>query len=158
MTPAERKAHIDRIRALPALLESAVEGLSDAQLDTPYRQGGWTVRQVVHHLADSHMNAFVRMKLILTEEHPTLKTYDQDRWAALVDGARFPVQGSLAIVRGLHERWVALMESLPDAAWTRAGLHPERGDMTLEKILTIYSGHGEKHVEQITALKASRGW
>jgi hypothetical protein len=158
MTPSDRKGHIEKIRALPALLESAVKGLSDAQLDTPYREGGWTVRQVVHHLADSHMNAFVRMKLILTEEHPALKPYDQDRWAALVDGAKLPVQSSLAIVRGLHERWVALMESTPESAWLRAGHHPERGDITLEKTLTIYSGHGEKHVQQIAGLRAARGW
>jgi hypothetical protein len=158
MTPTERKDHIERIRALPGLLENAVKGLSNAQLDTPYRDGGWSVRQVVHHLADSHMNAFVRMKLILTEEHPALKPYDQDRWAALVDGAQLPVHSSLAIVRGLHERWVALMESIPDTAWPRAGYHPERGDITLEKILMIYSGHGEKHVQQIAGLRTSRGW
>jgi hypothetical protein len=113
---------------------------------------------VVHHLADSHMNAFIRTKLILTEEHPTIKPYDQDRWAALADSASFPVGSSLSLVRALHERWVTLLERVPEAAWSRSALHPESGEMTLERVLAIYSGHGEKHVETIRVLRNSRGW
>jgi hypothetical protein len=158
MTQAERKAKIDSIRDLPGMIEGAVRGLNDKQLDTPYRQGGWTVRQVVHHLADSHMNAVTRMKLILTEDHPTLKPYDQDKWAALVDTQKAPIRSSLAIIRGLHERWIALLESVPEAAWSRTGFHPERGDVTLEGTLNTYAGHGEKHVQSILRLRAEKGW
>jgi hypothetical protein len=158
MTQAERLQKIDAIRKLPDLLEATVAGLTDAQLDTPYRAGGWTVRQVVHHLADSHMNAFVRAKLILTEDHPTVKPYDQDKWAELVDTKRLPVRSSLALVRGLHERWTALLESLPEEAWSRSAKHPEIGEITLERILTIYSGHGEKHVETIRTLRTTNRW
>jgi uncharacterized damage-inducible protein DinB len=158
MTAQDRVAGVERLRRLPDLLEAAVRGLSDPQLDTPYRVGGWTVRQVVHHLADSHMNAFVRCKLILTEEHPTLKPYDQDRWALLVDAQRLPIASSLAIVRGLHERWCRLLDSLSDAHWVRAGQHPERGEVTLDSLLATYAGHGEKHVGQITGLRRERGW
>ena len=158
MTSSERKAMIGKIRDLPQILEGALKGLNDAQLDTPYRAGGWTVRQVVHHIADSHMNAFIRMKLALTEDHPPLKPYDQDRWAALVDSTRLPVDSSLAIVRGLHHRWTALMDSMPDAQWGRTAHHPENGEMTVERILTVYAGHGEKHVGQIRTLRTQKGW
>jgi hypothetical protein len=158
MTPEERKAKIGKIRALPALLEDAVRGLNDAQLDTRYREGGWTVRQVVHHVADSHMNAVIRMKLILTEEKPKLKPYDQDSWALLPDVGKVPVSVSLEILRGLHDRWTRLLESVPDNAWKRVGYHPENGDMTLEDVLNTYSAHGEKHAGQITGLRRARGW
>ncbi len=158
MTQEERKQKIDAIRKLPDLLEAAVRGLNDAQLDTPYRAGGWTVRQVVHHIADSHMNAFIRTKLILTEDHPTVKPYDQDLWAGLIDSARLPVRSSLDLVRGMHERWAALFESLPESAWARSAHHPESGELTLERVLTIYSGHGEKHVGTIRTLRSSKGW
>ncbi len=158
MTQAERKQKLDQMRKLPEILEASVRGLNDAQLDTPYREGGWTVRQVVHHIADSHMNAFVRTKLILTEDHPTVKPYDQDRWAALVDSAKLPIASSLMLVRSLHERWVALLESLPEHSWARSAHHPESGELTLERVLTIYSGHGEKHVGTIRALRTARGW
>jgi hypothetical protein len=155
---SERAAKIAKIKELPALIEKAVAGLSDQQLDTPYRDGGWTVRQVVHHLADSHMNAFVRMKLMLTEDHPTIKPYSQDSWAAQVDYTTMPTAPSLGIIRGLHERWVRLLESLPEAAWGRTANHPERGPVTLDGMLTIYAGHGEKHVEQIMGLRRRRTW
>lgn len=158
MTSSERKKMIEEIRALPTSLETAVRGLSDAQLDTTYKPGGWTVRQVVHHIADSHMNAFIRMKLTLTEEHPTLKPYDQDRWAALIDSNALPVASSLAIVRGLHERWAALLETVRDPDWGRAAFHPENGEMTLERILAMYAGHGDKHVETIRTLRKQKGW
>jgi uncharacterized damage-inducible protein DinB len=158
LTPTERQEKIDKIRKLPAALEAAVRGMTDQQLDTPYREGGWTVRQVVHHLADSHMNAFVRMKLILTEERPTVKPYDQERWAELPDVQRMPIGSSLMMLQGLHERWCMLLERVPETAWSRAAVHPESGEMTLERLLTIYASHGEKHIGHILGLKNSRGW
>jgi uncharacterized damage-inducible protein DinB len=157
MKQAERARLIDELAGVPAALEAAIEGLNDAQLDTPYREGGWTVRQVVHHLADSHINAFIRAKLVLTEDHPTLKPYQQDRWAELTD-AKLPVAPSLAILRGLHERWVALLRSLPETAWTRTAFHPENGEMTLDDILQLYAHHGSTHAAQIETLRARTGW
>jgi len=158
LTAAERLEKIAHIESLPSKLEAAVRGLTDSQLDTPYREGGWTVRQVVHHLADSHMNAFIRAKLIVTENKPTLKPYNQDDWAATVDGCTLPLQSSLLIIKGLHERWVAFLRSLPDDAWNRTAQHPERGMVTLEGQLNTYSGHGDRHVGQITGLRAAKGW
>lgn len=156
-TAEERQKQIDRIEELPRLLEEAVRGLNDEQLDTPYREGGWTVRQVVHHLADSHANAFIRVKLTLTEERPALKPYDQDEWARLTDTA-LPLEPSLAILRGLHQRWTALLRAVPEEAWPRAAYHPERGDITLDDQLNLYAGHGANHVRQIADLRARQGW
>lgn len=158
LTADEIRERIARIEALPSLLEAAVRGLNDSQLDTPYRDGGWTVRQVVHHLADSHMNAFIRAKLIVTEDNPTLKPYNQDDWAKTADACRLPIQSSLMLVKVLHERWVALLKSLPESAWSRTAQHPEMGPVTLERQLVIYSGHGDKHVGQITGLRTAKGW
>ncbi len=158
MSAAERREKIDLIRRLPGEIEAAIKGLDDRQLDTPYREGGWTVRQVIHHLADSHMNAFVRMKLIVTEEKPTLKPYDQNAWAATMDGRSAPVASSLAMLRGLHERWSALLESLPESAFGRTAVHPERGEVTLESQLTTYANHGVKHIGHIAGLRKARGW
>ena len=158
MSATERREKIDLIKKLPGEIEEAVKGLSDSQLDTPYRQGGWTVRQVVHHLADSHMNAFIRVKLILTEEKPTLKPYNQNEWAKLVDARSVSVASSLALLRGLHERWASLLESLPEQAFGRTALHPERGEVTLESQLVTYANHGVKHVGHIAALRAAKGW
>lgn len=158
LTQAQRKERIDRIGALPATLESAVAGMNEGQLDTPYRKGGWTVRQVVHHLADSHMNAFIRTKLILTEDHPTLKPYLQEKWAELPDTAHAPIGESLTILSGLHRRWLALLEQVRDDQWGRTAFHPESGEMTLESILETYARHGDNHVKQITDLRASRRW
>jgi uncharacterized damage-inducible protein DinB len=157
-TQPERAELIARIRSLPDEMEAAVRDLDARQLDTPYRDGGWTVRQVVHHVADSHMNAYIRMKLILTEEHPTLKPYDQDRWAELIDTAEVPVEASLAILDGLHSRWSDLLEHLPEESWSRSAFHPENGEVTLDGILRTYAGHGAHHVGQITKLRAERGW
>ncbi len=154
---SEREKMIRRIEALPGQLQDAVRGLSDAQLDTPYRGGGWTVRQVVHHLADSHLNAFVRTKLILTEERPTLKPYSQDAWSTLAD-ASLPIAPSLEILSGLHRRWVALLRSIPEADWSRPAFHPERGEVTPESMLAMYAGHGENHVAQIRSLREARRW
>lgn len=155
---SERFARIGKIRSLPSSLHAAVRGLNERQLDTPYREGGWTVRQVVHHLADSHMNAFVRMKLILTEEHPTLKPYDQNRWAEMPDTTGAPIIPSLSLLEGLHHRWAILLESIGENEWTRSGFHPERGDVTLGSLLQTYAGHGENHVDQVISLRRSRGW
>jgi len=153
-----RSGMLERLRTTPQQLRVAVSGLSDAQLDTPYGPGKWTIRQVVHHLADSHMNAFVRMKLVLTEDKPTLKTYDQDDWADTVDGKSLPIASSLSIIDGLHERMCRMLESVPDSAWSRSAVHPERGDITLDDLLAIYARHGEKHIATITGLRAEKGW
>ncbi len=158
LATADRKQLIEKVRSLPDAMEAAVKDLSDAQLDTPYRAGGWTIRQVVHHVADSHMNAFARMKLLLTEEHPTIRPYDQERWAELSDTRSLPVHSSLAILRGLHQRWSALMESLPEGSWDRRGFHPESGEITVESLLATYSRHGENHVNQILGLRRGRSW
>ena len=157
MTAPERAARIQQIRELPASVRAAVDGLTDTQLDTPYRPGGWTVRQVVHHLADSHLNAFVRMKLILTESRPTLKPYDQNAWALLRDSAA-PLPPSLAILDGLHARWTLLLDGVGEDQWSRAAVHPESGEVTLETLLKTYSNHCANHLGQITGLKKARGW
>lgn len=157
LSAAERLEKIASIRNLPGVLEASVKGLGDTQLDTPYRAGGWTVRQVVHHVADSHLNAFIRMKLILTEEKPTLKPYDQDKWAKLPDSS-MPLGSSLGIIRGLHERWVSLLKSVPESSWNRSALHPEDGEVTLEGLLLTYAAHGQNHVQQIKALRTTNGW
>ncbi|KXK55060.1 MAG: putative metal-dependent hydrolase YfiT [Chlorobi bacterium OLB7] len=148
---------IAAINALPSQLRDAVAGLNDQQLDTPYRDGGWTVRQVVHHVADSHLNAFIRTKLMLAEDHPTLKPYNQDDWATLPDN-QAPVEASLQLIDGLHQRWGMLMESLSDAEWDRTAFHPENGVMTLHDIARTYGAHGQNHVAQITGLRERMGW
>jgi hypothetical protein len=149
MTQAERDALIAKIEALPGLLESTLAGVPEPALLQPYREGGWNARQVVHHLADSHMSAFLRAKKVVNEENPTLQPYDQDVWAAQADGSTGPLEPSLQIIRGVHARWAAFLRSLPETAWSRTGFHPERGPLTLEDLLRIYSGHGEKHVGHI---------
>jgi len=159
LTQMQRREMIAQIRQLPVTVESAVRGLNDAQLDTPYGEGKWTVRQVVHHLADSHLMAFARMKQVLVEERPKLLAYDQDEWARTFDAATpSPIGSSLAILRGIHERLGTLLQSLPEAAWMRTGIHARRGEMTLDDLLALYSHHGESHVKQITDLRAARGW
>jgi hypothetical protein len=152
-----REQLIRSIETLPQELENAILGLSDQQLDTPYRDGGWTVRQVVHHLADSHLNAYTRTKLILTEEHPTLKPYNQDAWSNLPDAAQ-PVDSSLSILRGLHHRWTVLFRGVSESEWGRAAFHPEVGEMTTESLLASYARHGENHVSQIKSLRVSKRW
>lgn len=156
-TDATRAGQIARIEALPALLEDAVGGLSVEQLLAHPLADEWSVAQNVHHLADSHMNAYVRCKLILTEERPTLKPYFQNAWAETVDGAQADVSASLAILRGLHNRWVTLLRALPADAWSRAGWHPElQREYTIDSILTLYSGHGEAHLDQIARTLAAQ--
>ena len=158
MTDMERNEKIEKLQRLPFLAEQAVKGLREQQLDTPYRVNGWTVRQVIHHLADSHMNAFIRTKLILTEENPTLKTYEQEEWAKTTDASAFSVEGSLNILKGLHGRWVHLLRSTKTESWKRTAMHPEKGLITLDDIVELYARHGENHVAQITGLRSVRGW
>jgi len=147
-TAEQRDARIRTIAQLPAKVSAAVQGISEAQLETPYREGGWTVRQVVHHFADSHANALIRFKLALTEETPTIKPYAEDDWAKLADSA-LPIEPSLQMLQGVHTRLVALMRSLSDAQWQRAFLHPQMGPMTLEKLLALYAWHSDHHFAHI---------
>jgi hypothetical protein len=140
---------IRKIEALPGQVRAAVAGAGGGQLDRPYRPGGWSARQVVHHLADSHMNAYIRCRLILTEAEPPLKGYAQDDWARLPDASGGPLEPSLAILDGLHARWAAFFRALPEDAWQRAGRHTEYGPVTLGRILETYAAHGEKHLEHI---------
>lgn len=152
-----RLAAIATLAELPSRLRYAVDGLSSAQLDTPYRDGGWTVRQLVHHIADSHMNAYVRVKLALTEDSPTVKPYNEKLWAELKDSTA-PVEWSLTFLESLHARWVMLLESLDDAQWQRQFVNPERGPMTIELATLIYAWHSRHHVAHITRLRLNEGW
>jgi hypothetical protein len=155
----ERQQMIRDIEQTPAALRSAVAGLSEPQLETPYRDGGWTVRQVVHHLPDSHMNAYVRFKLALTEEEPTIKPYAEDLWAKLPDNQSTPLEVSLVLLETLHHRWVYTLRSLSAEDWKRNFRHPESERLVpLEKNLAIYSWHGKHHVAHITELKKRMGW
>ena len=156
-TTDQRTQKIAQIAALPVTLRKAVEGLSDEQLDTPYRDGGWTVRQVVHHVADSHMNAYLRFRWLVAEDKPTIKTYDQDVWATLPDSS-LPIDSSLGIIDALHSRWTKFLGALSDETWSRRGLHPERGEITMDDLLDIYTEHGHNHAKQITDLRARKGW
>lgn len=155
---AERRGWIDDIRAAPAAMREAVEGLSDEQLDTPYREGGWTVRQVVHHVPDSHANAYIRFRLALTEDEPQIVVYDQAAWAELPDASRGPVEPSLALLENLHLRWVSLLDEMDDGDFARAYRHPEDGLTRLEKALQIYAWHGKHHIAQITSLRKRMSW
>jgi uncharacterized damage-inducible protein DinB len=158
LTEEQKKAFLGEVEQTPANLQAAVKGLSEAQLDTPYRDGGWTVRQVVHHLPDSHMNSYVRFKLALTEDAPTIKPYAEDRWAELADTKATPVDVSLVLLDCLHYRWMRLLRSLSDEDWKRTFVHPEHGPMTLEKALAMYAWHGRHHVAHITELRKRMSW
>ena len=157
-TEAERQQWIADIEEVPTRLRAAVTGLAEAQLDTPYRPEGWTVRQVVHHLADSHLNAYVRFRLGLTEDEPTIKPYDQTLWANLSDASAAPAEFSLTLVDTLHRRWVLLLRSRKPEDFARAIKHPELGRVTLEKYLAMYAWHGKHHVAHITGLRQRAGW
>ena len=154
----QRSSLISSIEQMPAALRAAVKDLSPRQLDTPYREGGWTVRQVTHHVPDSHVNAYVRFKLALTEDEPTIKPYAEDRWAQLEDTKSTPVEVSLALLESLHSRWVRLLRSLTPEDWKRTFRHPESGVVSLEKNLAMYSWHGKHHVAQVTELRKRMGW
>ena len=155
---AARAVAISRIAAVPNALYDAVRGLDQDQLDTPYRTGGWTLRQVVHHIADSHMNAYVRHKLTITEKAPPpIKAYDENAWAQLPD-ANGPIGASLLLVQSVHDRWVHCLRSLPPDAFTRTCIHSERGVMTLDDLVATYAWHGAHHVAHIAQLRLARAW
>jgi len=157
LTADLKNQFLNDIEQTPTRLREAVRGLSDAQLDIPYRDGGWMVRQVVHHVPDSHMNAYIRFKLALTEDDPTIKPYMEDRWAELPD-SRQPIENSLALLDSLHRRWTALLRGMSNADWQRTFRHPELGPMTLEKTLALYSWHGRHHTAHVTSLREWMGW
>lgn len=157
-TANARTEHIRIIGNLPKRLCGAIAGLRDAQLDTPYRDGGWTIRQVVHHLADSHANSFVRFKLALTEDWPTIKPYDEKAWAELPDSKNLPLDSSLTLITGMHERWVGLLEAMSEADFQRGYVHPERGKQDLATALAIYAWHCRHHTAHITSLRARNNW
>jgi hypothetical protein len=155
---AGRAAAIRELEALPDRLAAAVAGLSDRQLDTPYRPGGWTVRQVVHHVPDSHLNAYIRMKLAATEDRPPLKTYEEKAWAEQADARTAPLGPSLALVRALHDRWTLWLRSLDDATLAREGRHPDWGDVSIDELVQQYAWHSRHHVAHITSLREREGW
>src|SRR5579884_3332925 len=152
LTENQRREYIHAIADTPANLRAAVKGLTESQLDTPYREGGWTVRQVVHHLPDSHINSYVRFRWALTEASPTIKAYDEGLWANLPDAKSAPIDLSLDLLESLHSRWVILLKSLSDDDWKRNFVHPQLGPVPLDKNLVIYAWHGRHHVAHITGL------
>jgi uncharacterized damage-inducible protein DinB len=158
ISAARRAELIDQIARAPGLLSAAVAGLTDAQLDTPYRPGGWTVRQVVHHVPDSHLNAYVRCKLAVTEDNPAVKTYDETAWALLTDVSTVPVATSLALMAALHSRWVLWLRTLDAPAFARPTRHPDLGSMSVDDYLTMYAWHGRHHTAHITELAKRMGW
>ena len=155
---AVRAAGIETLRDLPGNLNAAVSGLSDTRLDTPYREGGWTVRQVVHHVADSHANSYVRFKLALTEDWPTIKPYDEAAWANLADSRNMRLEPSLDFISSLHARWVALLEGLSEADFQRGYNHPAMGRQNLATALALYAWHSRHHTAHITSLRSRMGW
>jgi uncharacterized damage-inducible protein DinB len=158
VTGEKRSAWIRQIAEAPAAIRQAVTGLSDRQFDTPYRPGGWTVRQVLHHVPDSHLNAYCRCKFALTEDNPTIKPYDEAAWARVADTDRTPPEVSLMLLDALHQRWVILLESLGARDFARPLQHPERGAITLDWMLQLYAWHGRHHAAHITELRKREGW
>jgi len=154
---AQRQQHIATLAELPVKIRAAITGLNESQLDTPYRDGGWTVRQTVHHVADSHMNSFIRFRLGLTEENPTIKPYEEALWADIAD-AKEPVEVSLKLLEALHHRMVVTLRSFRTEDWRRTVVHPENGQMTLDKMLGLYAWHSKHHVAHITELRKRMGW
>lgn len=158
LTPDDRRALIDEIEAAPKRLREAVDGLSDEQLDTPYRFGGWSLRQVVHHVPDSHLSAYTRLKLALTEESPTIKPYDESAWAMLPDARETPIEVSLSLLDAVHYRFVLLLRAMRDEDFARKLVHPEHGTMDLDWLLQMYAWHGRHHVGHVTSLRERSGW
>ena len=155
---AKQRELIQQIADAPARMRAAVAGLNEAQLNTPYRDGGWTVRQVVHHIVDSHMNSYIRFRWTLTENEPAIKIYDEKTWAELPDAKSAPVELSLSLLNTLHARWVVLLLALTPEDWKRTLRHPEAGVMTLDRLLGLYAWHGRHHVAHVTALRERMGW
>jgi uncharacterized damage-inducible protein DinB len=158
LTPDERTKTIAEIVEAPARMRKAIGGLTDSQLDTPYREGGWTVRQVVHHVPDSHVNAYTRFKLALTEEHPTIRPYDEAKWAELSDSRDTPIETSLTLLESLHDRWTRLLRAMSADDYRRTLNHPDSGVMSLDAVLGLYAWHGRHHVAHITSLRERMGW
>jgi uncharacterized damage-inducible protein DinB len=158
LTTDKRQALIDEIASTPEKMRAAVAGLSEEQLETPYRPGGWTVRQVVHHVPDSHLNSYVRFKLAMTEQHPTIKAYDENVWANLEDARNAPIDISLDLLASLHRRWVLFLRSLKGQDFARTFNHPELGSVSVEKNVALYAWHGRHHVAHITSLRERMGW
>jgi len=158
ITPAARAAAIGEVAAVPTKLRGAVAGLRDAQLDTPYREGGWSVRQVIHHLADSHMNAYIRLRLALTEREPTIKPYEESEWAKLDDAAHAPIEISLELLEPLHDRWVRLLKTVTPEQFVRTVRHPDFGVRNVDWLLLLYAWHGRHHIAHIAELRKQKGW
>jgi uncharacterized damage-inducible protein DinB len=158
LTAEQKQQYLNDIEQTPARLRTAVRGLSDEQLNTPYRDGGWTVRQLAHHVPDSHMNAYIRFKLALTEDEPTIRPYMEDRWAELPESKQAPIDVSLALLDSLHQRWTLVLGNISDADWKRTFRHPELGTLSLEKNLALYAWHGRHHVAHVTTLREKMGW
>lgn len=156
-TPRDVAKWIDQLEQLPSQINSAVTALSDKQLDTPYREGGWTIRTLIHHVADSHLNAYIRIKWALTEDRPTIKPYDQDLWANLPDST-LAVSASLQVIDGIHRRLVKLLKSLDEDQLSRELVHPESGTLTVKSLIGLYAWHGRHHLAHITTLKEHKNW
>lgn len=157
LTAELKKQFVEEIERFPQKLKSAIENLNDERLDAPYRPGGWTIRQTVHHVADSHLNAVTRFKLALTEDVPTIRPYYEERWAELAD-SRLPVESSLQIVEGLHSRWTTLLEAMTEQDFQRKLIHPDSGEWTLAQFLGLYSWHGLHHTAHIVRLRERNDW
>ncbi len=162
-TPVEynaitRKMHIQQLEEMPGQLRTAVKGLSNEQLNEPYREGGWSLRQVVHHIADSHMNAYMRFKLAVTEDEPTIKTYNEKAWAGLEDSLKADVEVSLVLIKAIHQRMVMFLKSLDEKKFSRTYMHPETGKGSVDRILALYAWHGRHHIAHVTKLRESQGW
>jgi len=158
LSDTERRAAIDHIAAAPGALRAAVRGLSESQIDTPYRPGGWTVRQVVHHVPESHLNAYTRFKLALTEDTPTIKPYDENGWSTTAEVQTTPIETSLVLLDALHDRWVRLLNTMTAEQFDRKLNHPENGVMNLDQMLALYEWHGRHHAAHITSLRERSGW
>jgi uncharacterized damage-inducible protein DinB len=158
ITLNERNALIQDLGGVSAELQDAVTGLDDAQLDTAYRDGGWTLRQVVHHVADAHMGGYSRFKLAMTEHMPTIQLYDQDAWSQMADATATPIAVSLTLVDNLHKRWVTVLQSIGGEAFGRLLIHPKHGTVNVDWLLQIYAWHGRHHVAHITSLRQRKGW
>jgi uncharacterized damage-inducible protein DinB len=158
LTDEQKQQHLTTVEQTPARLRAALSGLTEEQLDTPYRDGGWTLRQVAHHVADSHLNSYIRFKLALTEDAPTIKPYMENLWAELPEAKHAPIEVSLALLDSLHERWMLMLRKLTAQEWKRTFRHPDMGPMTLDKTLALYAWHGPHHVAHITSLRAHKGW
>lgn len=158
VTHARRLQAMDEIASLPDKMRAAVKGFDETQLDTPYRAGGWTVRQLVHHVPDSHLNAYVRLKLALTEDKPTIKPYDEDAWSKLADSKSTPIEVSFALLTAVHDRWDRIWRSLKQEQFARPLIHPESGERNIDWLLFLYEWHGKHHTAHITELRKQKGW